>query len=311
MSFTDYLKNKDLSKTTVEMYRYHTLEFISFLDKDNTEVENCTEKEIILYLKELQKKNLSNITKKVRLYGLKHFFDYQIETGKRNDNPAKKIHIKQTQKQKIYPILTIQELQNLYESYQVPRQDDKNRHKNWFTPYKLSKERNKVITGLLVNQAITTAEIKRILVTDLDLRKGTIDIRGGRIGADRTLELKSHQIMDIMEYQYKTRTELLSYHKEPTQQLFLSVPSSGEKQATGNGKLQIWKTLTQELKQQNPKLINLQQIRTSIITHWLKQYNLRQVQYKAGHKNIYSTEMYLINDVEDLQNEIELYHPLR
>ena len=72
----------------------------------------------------------------------------------------------------------------------------------------------------------------------------------------------------------------------------------------------IWKRLTQELKNQNPKFINIQQIRLSVIVGWLKKYNLRETQYKAGHKSIKSTELYLINDVDDLQKEIESFHPI-
>ncbi len=163
---------------------------------------------------------------------------------------------------------------------------------------------------LLVNQGVTTADIGKILVEDIDLRQGKIDIRGGRIGKDRTLELKSNQIMDIMEYVYKTRAELLKYHKQDTKQLFLSTPASGETQATGNGSLQIFKSLTNEIKEQNPRFINFLQVRSSVITFWLKQYNLRQVQYRAGHKHIISTEAYLINDIDDLQKEIDSFHPI-
>jgi len=310
MDFKSYLKQQELSKTTVKMYHYHTMDFISFLDKDNTEVENCTQKEIMLYLGHLQKKAVDNTTKKIRLYALKHFFNFQIQTNKREDNPVKNIKIASGQKQKLYPILSPQELQSIYENYQIPTKEHPKSHHNWFTPYKLSKERNKVIIGLLFNQGITTAEVGRITTDDLDLRKGTIDVRGGRIGKDRTLELKSNQIMDIMEYQYTTRSELLKYHKEPSKQLFLSTPSSGQLYASGNDKLQIFKSLTSELKEQSPKFINFLQVRASVITFWLKNYNLRQVQYKAGHKRILSTEAYLINDIDDLQKEIESFHPI-
>lgn len=310
MSFRDYLKNKELSKSTAEMYHYHILNFLSFLDKDNTEPENCTEKEIMLYLNELKKKGLSNVTKKLRLIILRHFFDYQIETNKRTDNPAKKIKIQVAQNLKIYPVLTAQELQNLYESYEVPKEDDKRSHHNWFHTYKLSRERNKVILGLFIHQGITTAEVKRILVDDLNLRNGTIDIRGGRKGKDRTLELKSYQIMDLMEYQYKTRNELLKFQKEENKQLFLSTPSSGKTIVEKSGTLNIWKHITNELRTYNPKVVNFKQVRASVITNWLRQYNLRQVQYRAGHRHILSTEEYLTNDIEDLQTEIDKYHPL-
>lgn len=310
MDFKNYLKKEDLSKTTVEMYHYHVMDFISFLEADNTEIERCTEKEIMLYLNHLQKKGVDNPTKKIRLYALKHFFNFQLENNKRDDNPAKRIKIASGQKQKLYPTLSPQELQSIYENYEVPTAEHSKSHHNWFTAYKLSKERNKVILGLLINQGITTAEVSRITIEDLDLRQGKIDIKGGRIGKDRTLELKSSQIMDLMEYQYKTRNELLKYYKGDTKQLFLSTPSSGEIYASGNDNLQIFKSLTSDVKQQNPRFINFLQVRSSVITFWLKHYNLRQVQYRAGHKHIISTEAYLINDIDDLQKEIDSFHPI-
>lgn len=310
MDFKTYLKQQELSKTTVESYYYQTINFINFLDKDNTQVENCTEKEIMLYLAHLQKQGIAPETRKLRLMALKHFFEYQIQTRKRKDNPVKKIKLQGSQKQKLYPILTPQELQSIYQNYTVPKEEDPRSHHNWFTMYKLAKERNKVIIGLLFNQGITTAEVSRIQIGDLDLRNGKIDIKGARVGKDRTLELKSSQIIDLMEYQYKTRNELLKYYKQPTQQLFLSTPASGQTQVKEIGILNIFKRLTQELKQQNPKFINFLQVRASVITYWLKNHNLRQVQYLAGHKRIISTEMYLINDIEDLQKEIENYHPI-
>lgn len=311
MDFKTYLKKQGLSKHTVEMYYYHTMNFISFLDKDNTEVQNCSEKEILLYLNHLQKKGMDTVTRKLRLYALKHFFDFQIEIHQKEYNPAKKIKLQGGQKQKLYPILSPQELQSIYENYQIPKEDDPRSHHNWFTMYKLSKERNKVIIGLLLNQGITTAEVSRIQIEDLDLRNGKIGIRGGRIGTDRTLELKSSQIMDLMEYQYKTRNELLKYHKESqTKQLFLSTPASGQTQVDNASALNIWKRLTEDLRVHNPKFINFLQVRASVITHWIKNHNLRQVQYMAGHKRILSTEMYLINDIDDLQKEIDSFHPI-
>lgn len=310
MDFKAYLKQQELSKTTAEMYHYQTMNFISFLDKDNTEVENCSEKEIMLYLAHLQKKGMTPETRKLRLSALKHFFNYQMETGQRKDNPTSRIKLQGIQKQKLYPILSPQELQSIYENYTVPKEDDPRSHHNWFKMYKLAKERNKVIIGLLFNQGITTAEVSRITTDNLDLRNGKIDITGGRTGKDRTLELKSSQIMDLMEYQYKTRNELLKYQEQPTKQLFLSTPPSGQTTVKEAGILNIFKRLTEELKEQNPKFINFLQVRASVITYWLKNYNLRQVQYMAGHKRIISTEMYLINDIDDLQKEIESFHPI-
>ena len=82
MDFKSYLKEQGLSKTTVESYFYHVLSFIAFLDKNNIEEQNYTEKEVMLYLNHLQKTGIVNVTKKIRLYALKHFFNYQIHHHK-------------------------------------------------------------------------------------------------------------------------------------------------------------------------------------------------------------------------------------
>ena len=60
----------------------------------------------------------------------------------------------------------------------------------------------------------------------------------------------------------------------------------------------------------NPQVKNAKQIRASVITKWVKMYNLRKAQYLAGHRYISSTESYLQNDMEGLKEEVQQYHPL-
>jgi len=45
----------------------------------------------------------------------------------------------------------------------------------------------------------------------LKLKEGKLFIGGGRKSNERTLELKSNQIIELVEYQYTTRAELLRY----------------------------------------------------------------------------------------------------
>ena len=69
------------------------------------------------------------------------------------------------------------------------------------------------------------------------------------------------------------------------------------------------RTHQQRLQKKEPELQAAHQIRASVITHWLKQYNLREVQYMAGHKHVHSTEAYQQNDTESLQQDIDRFHP--
>ena len=69
--------------------------------------------------------------------------------------------------------------------------------------------------------------------------------------------------------------------------------------------------IIRQLKQINPEIIDSRQIRASVIMGWLKQYNISQVHYMAGHKRIHSTESYRLQDLTDLTRQLELFHPLR
>lgn len=315
-SFKEYLQSHGKSKSTVTHYNSYALDFISWLDKDNTEVENATAKEVLSYLNHLQKpvrlggRGQENKTRNIRLNVIKQFFNWQIELEQRADNPIAHLKIRGTKRQKLYPILSKQELEQIYTNYEIPTEEDPRAKRNWFKTYRLSKLRNKAILSLLINQGLTTPEIEKLTLNDLKLKEGNIYITGSRKSDERTLELKSNQIIELMEYQYTTRAELMKYQENKTNLLFLAVPTAGKDKATGKGNLQIWKGLTKEIKAQQKTFINFKQVRTSVITHWLKQYNLRQVQYMAGHRYISSTESYLVNQTEDLQSDIDKFHPM-
>jgi integrase/recombinase XerD len=71
-----------------------------------------------------------------------------------------------------------------------------------------------------------------------------------------------------------------------------------------------FKTLFIQLRNILPKFEDFTQIRASVITNWIKVHGLRKAQYLAGHRYISSTENYLANDFESLQNDLENFHPL-
>lgn len=303
-TFKKYLESIALSKSTITHYNTYVLDFISWLDKDHTEIENVTTKELTAYLQKLQKQGLQNKTKAIRINCLKHYFNWQIQYNKRNDNPAKHIKIRGSKTKKLHDIFTITELEKLYNDYTIPSEDDKRNNRNWWQEHLLTRKRNKVALGLLIYQGLTTAEIDKLTENDLQLREGKLFIKGSKKSNERTLELKSHQIMEVMEYQLKTRLALLKIAQKETNQLFIS---KGKNTHSNNN----WKRLSQVIKAQTPKFINFKQVRASVITHWLGMYNLRQVQYMVGHKYVSSTESYLVNRLEDLQNDIDKYHPIR
>ena len=320
-TFKTYLQAEGKSKSTVQCYYTHAIHFISWLDRDGTEAEHSTAKEVLAYLNQLQKQGDSNTTRNLKLNAIKHFFNYQVKHGHRSDNPIQHLKLKGIKRQKLYPILSKQDLEQLYTQYAVPTTEDPNSHKKWFTHYQWSRQRNKAMLGLMIHLGLTTAEVNGMELNDLNLREGTIYIAGSRKSNERTLALKSNQMLELMEYHYQLRPKLLDYQQDPTTNyLFLAIPVPLNRKAkasdkTGAPRLEIWKRLSKELKDQNlpsgNTFINFKQVRTSVITHWLKHYNLREVQYRAGHRYVSSTEAYLVNQIDDLQADIDKFHPIQ
>lgn len=315
--FEKWLQSKGLSKATITYYNAQSMDFIVWCDAQNTEPENTVSTDITAYLKHLQNKGHQNKTRNYQLNILKHFFDWQITNEQREDNPAKHIKLRGTRHKSLYPIFSKQELESIYHSYVIPHDNDSRSNKNWFTNYKLSRQRNKAILSLMIYQGLCTDEVNRLTLNDVKLREGTIFIAGTRKSEERTLELKPQQIMELMEYQLTTRRELLKFCSPPLGELegavclyFLPVPAAGKKMITDNNGINVWKRLSEDVKSNNKKFINFLQVRASVITHWLQQYNLRQVQYMAGHRYVSSTESYLVNQMEDLQSDIDQFHPI-
>ncbi len=109
--------------------------------------------------------------------------------------------------------------------------------------------------------------------------------------------------MDFMEYSVTTRTEIASQQEQHSELLFMTL---------GRGKRfsNLLSKMLKQLKEIQPKLINVKQVRASVINGWLRMYNLREVQYRSGHRYVSSTEAYYVTDLEDLQDEIKKYHPM-
>jgi len=136
------------------------------------------------------------------------------------------------------------------------------------------------------------------------LREGKIFIAGARRSNERTLKLESHQLYDMMDYINDTRKHILQNRNitTPTQELFMTINK-------GTHLKNALSLLVQQLRKINNKVKSLDQLRASVIVHWLQQYNLRKVQIMAGHRYVSSTESYKANNMEELKEDIKNYHP--
>lgn len=155
--------------------------------------------------------------------------------------------------------------------------------------YEKYEGKHKIMLGLIVYQGLKLGEIERIEKIHLDLKKGTIYIPKTKRGNRRILKLASMQVFEMMEYILALKGNyLLNYDLQNR-----SV------------------SLCKQLKEINPKVRNSSQLRGSRISYWMRNYNIREAQYLAGHTTIAATERYRLVNLEGLQNEINKYHPLR
>ena len=290
-TFKNYLLSKGFSAKTTETHQKHLLAFVTWTDTEQIEPEQATYREILSYIQYVRNKKVSSRAIQSYINSLKHYYKWVVKRQLRSDNPTTNIDIKGIKRRSLYHILTKQELEKLYYDYKE------------LSSKSPSEKRNEIIVSLLVYQGLTTTELKKLTLQDVKLREGSIYIAATRRSNERTLKLESHQILDIMEYTLQTRQAILSETQKETDLFFVT---SGSSLQLGN----VLQKLMQQLRKQSRKIESLKQIRTSVITHWLKNYNLRETQYMAGHRFVSSTEAYLINDLEDLQTDIDKYHPI-
>jgi len=260
------------------------------------EPEQISYQDLLGFMKYCSNKETSQRTIQHYMNTVKHFYEYLEEEGRIDTNPVLGVEVKGVKRKVLYHILQPHELHQLYNQYPAETLRDR---------------RNKVMLGLLVYQGIRTEEMTRLTVKDIKLREGKIDVLGSRKNNGRLLQLESHQVMDMYDYMLQVRPEILqmepkrkSQKRQETEQLFIG--EGGNCYSLSNFMTQ----LMVKVRKINPSVQNAKQIRASVITKWVKQYNLRKVQYLAGHRYISSTESYLQNDMEGLKEEVQQYHPL-
>jgi len=296
-TFRHYLKEHDYAKTTITTYNDTASQFIYWCDKKNYQSNTIDYKSCLEYVKKLQQirngKRVSQSTIKQKVGALKIYFNYLIDLELRFDNPIDSINIRGVRRILNHNLLEFVELEDLYYSYQT--------HNIEFPSSPSVAIRNKVITGFIVYQGMNTTALKSLKLEHVHIEKGIIYVPSTRKTNGRTLELKSWQILPLSQYLEKHRDIIQDELQNYSQALF---PLNSNRFDIITG--QLYK----KLKRINHKVVSPKQIRASVITHWLSEYNIREVQYMAGHRYISSTERYVQDDLENLQEVIESLHPI-
>ena len=283
MSFTAYLQQKKYSPATVELYDIYSKRFLSWLADENINQESFTYTELLNFMRYCQQHGVTKRTVHNILCIVRHYCNYLIAQGRRNDNPAAGVFIKGLVRKLPTNLLTMEDMEELYKQYSIQLHVESSK---------------KIMFGLMVHQGLHVGEIMRLQSHHIKLKDGKIFIKGTKRTNERLLNLHASQVTLLQQY--------LNQSKFKEGPLFIERAKKEVSERNINNRV---KYMFSQLVKLNPKVINAKQIRSSVITHWLRQNNLRQVQYMAGHKYVSSTERYQVNNLDDLKNELQQHHP--
>jgi integrase/recombinase XerD len=292
MILEEYLQKK-YSKSTLASNLYNIKRFTDYYQDKS---ETATYKDILNYIAYLRKNyDLHPKTLRHCLYGVKIYFNYLLETGKRKDHPCSELFLKdkinrQIQVDNLYSPET---LENFFANYQIRKK-------------KHLENRNKIIISLLVYQGLNVSEISDLEVENIDLEKCQIHIKSGHHQQKRILPLQARQVLLFYNYLEDERIKLLKYNPKNTDRQSFILGQYGEKINP-----HAISRIINENRKPNEKLQPMK-IRQSVIANLLKKENdTRIVQVFSGHRRASTTVQYKQTELEILQNAVNQYHPIK
>lgn len=308
--FNEWMIIKGYTSKTADKLQQTVAYFLNWITEQNIVVEQVSYNDVVAYINYKKKTGNKQRTLLIITNSLNHFFNFLVSEHNLAENPTSNVQIKGIKRKVLYEIFTYDELETIYKSYITEIKIVKNKKIPPQGNNELAKKRNKVILGLLIYQGLKTEELAKLQLQDLQLREGKITLHTSNTTEGRTLKLEVHQLFDLSDYVNIIRKQILEIKSTKlqqqiinNQQLFLSV-------GTSLNFPNLMQKLVKTVKETNPKVKDVHHIRTSVITNWLKLYNLRKVQYMAGHRYISSTEAYQVNNIDALQEDVNKYHPL-
>ncbi len=265
-----------------------------YLNFIQNKAETAQYKDILDYVGHLRKnENLHPKTIRQYLNGVKIYYYYLLEIGKRNDHPCSELYLKDKINRQI-AVDTLYSPETL-ENFLNDTQKDP-----------VLQRRNQVIISLLIYQGLTVGEICNLQIEDINLEKAEIYIKSSEKSKSRILPLNAKKILLFLNYLKEDKPKLIKYlqSENPIKTLI-----------TGKLKEQVRpNVLNRMINEHRPKNEQLQpiKIRQSVIANLLKKENdTRIVQVFAGHKRASTTKQYHQTELEILQNVVNLYHPIR
>ena len=262
-------------------------EFVKRIGED--EVRGARYHRLMEHIGALRSAGLSTDHIRTDLAGLKQYYKFLVKTGVRIDDPARHIRLKDRRSRDIQfqDLFTRQELESLL--------DRPNR-------YGILQWRNKLIISFYIHQGLTTGEIVRLKVPDLDLDAGTVFVQSSSKQCSRTLPLQAKQVVFVERYLTFDRPALL---KHDTDALLISKLGTVVKGEDCHYLIESARALFPE------RPLDPVTVRQSVIVDLFRRgMDIRDVQLFAGHHYASTTERYRPTDLTRMKEALERFHPL-
>ena len=299
MSFKHYRQASGYSTSSIKVQDSHVNQLLFWCTGQHVDPEQITYNQMLQFIAHERGRGIKNQSIVRMLNSIRIYFDYLVDTGAASQNVIRRIHIRQAGQRVLPQVLSPEQLENIYRDFtSLPEWHHRSERA------RLIHQRDTVILGLMICQGLDSGQVVKVELTHLNLEEGKIYIPSSRKSNARVLQLQSVQILPLKTYLDKTLPQLMEMlqDQEPDISDYLfPVKKSSD----------MVSRIIHQVKRIDPGVISSRQIRASVIMGWLKQYNIRQVQYMAGHKSIRSTESYRMQDLTDLTRQLELFHPLR
>lgn len=268
------MENDGLSKNTLKNNSFYIKRFILYIEKYEITSENCQELLEDYKTQLLKERNLANSSVKTEIEIVKRFLKYQGFDCENVKSPKLK--------ESAPKYLSINEVKSLLQS-----------------PAGVYEVRNKAIMHLLYSSGLRVGELTELNIDDLDLNRGSIQIKRGKGGTARPAFTDPKTIELIMS--------MLEDRKDNNPALFIN--------RTG-GRLSI--RSVQRIVKNAAKKANIpsekvtpHKLRHSFAVHHLQMedgLNIKEIQQLLGHKSLDTTMIYTNITDNDLGKRYKAVH---
>jgi len=295
--FEEYLQVNGFAASSRTRIKNALRLFALWCDAQNILVTEVSYNDVMAYVSTCRQRGNKAASIQKKVIELNHYYTFLLSIHEVQDNPCSNIEIKGVKRKTLYETFTTEELETMYHAFASMTLRTGGLGNN------IAHKRNKIIVGLMIWQGLRTQELSEMKVSDVQMQQGKINVQGTLRTEGRELKLEAFQLYDMMDYINETRKLILALSGKQTDRLFISI---GGGENFGN----ITQRILEGVRSQDKRVKEIKQIRASVITNWLRVHNIRKVQQMAGHRYVSSTESYQANNMDDLKEDVNRYHPM-